>query len=173
MWNGTTLGLRQTRLAPAVPQPSLRCESLAEAATGFATVRPAASKQSVYQCAFSMAATASDPIRSDLRPKVLLQHSRLIMRADYRMFKKLRLWHDTNTLRRESMTGCNTNANRYERPFLFRTFYAINRTSWSSGLTFLLRIRDVRVQISAWRSAILTDVGRFPQSLQANAGIVP
>jgi hypothetical protein len=134
---------------------------------------PIASKQSVYQCAFSMAATASDPIRSDLRPKVLLQHSRLIMRADYRMFKKLRLWHDTNTLRRESMTGCNTNANRYERSFLFRTFYTINRKSWSSGLTFLLRIRDVRVQISAWRSAILTDVGRFPQSLQANAGIVP
>jgi hypothetical protein len=41
-------------------------------------------------------------------------------------------------------------------------------------LTLLLHIWYVRVQISAWRPAILTEgFSGFPQSLQANAPTVP
>jgi hypothetical protein len=40
--------------------------------------------------------------------------------------------------------------------------------------TFLLCIWEVRVQILAWRLAILTEVScGFPQSFQVNDGIVP
>jgi hypothetical protein len=48
------------------------------------------------------------------------------------------------------------------------------RTSWSSRYHSCFVFGKPRVQISAQRSAILTEVFRgFPQSFQANAGIVP
>jgi hypothetical protein len=48
-----------------------------------------------------------------------------------------------------------------------------HRTSWSSGYHYFVCER-LRVKILALRSAILTEVFHgFPQSFQANAGIVP
>jgi len=71
MWNGASFGLRQTCLAPAVPQPTLRYVRLAVAATGFSSIRPAAASQ---QSANTLSRwLLQHPIRSDLRPKVLLQ----------------------------------------------------------------------------------------------------
>lgn len=64
--------------SPDLLQPTLRCERLARAATGFASVRqqPASS---LPMRLLSRWLPLQHPIRTDLRPKVLLQYS--IMRT--------------------------------------------------------------------------------------------
>jgi hypothetical protein len=96
MWNGASFGLRQTCLAPAVPQPTLRCERLARAATGFSSIRPAASKQSANTLSRWL---LQHPIRTDLRPKVLPQCG--IMRAIGCSIRNA-----TNPFLRDSARGC-------------------------------------------------------------------
>jgi hypothetical protein len=63
-------------------------------------------------------------------------------------------------------------ANQHTMIFHYLARKTHKRTVVVEGLKILLRIREVLGSNSAQRSAILTQFCGFPQSLQANAGIV-
>lgn len=111
MWNGASFGLSQTCLAPAVPQPTLRYVRLAVAATGFSSIRPAAASQpAVCQYAFSMAATASDPIRPSSQGVATVRYNESHAIG-------CSVWNVTNPFQRDSAIRCSiwNVTNRFQR----------------------------------------------------------
>ena len=127
-WNVQRLGLRQTCLAPAVPQPTLRCERLAGAATGFSSIRPAASKQSANTLSRWL---PQHPIRTDLRPKVLLA-----VRYNESPAIDWSMWNATNPFQPYSAIGCSVR--HVINPF--QPYSAIGCSMWYAKSHFSVNI---------------------------------